>query len=197
MMKASILTKLEMLVERYEEVQHLLGDPGVIGDQDKFRALSKEYSQLEEVTKCFTAYKQAQEDLVAAEEMAKEDDAEMREMAQEEIKAAKVAIEDLAAELQILLLPKDPNDDRNCFLEIRAGAGGDEAGIFAGDLFRMYSRFAEKRGWRIEVMSANEAEHGGYKEMIAKVNGDGAYGFLKFESGGHRVQRGVYRGNHA
>lgn len=189
MMKASILTKLEMLVERYEEVQHLLGDPGVIGDQDKFRALSKEYSQLEEVTKCFTAYKQAQEDLAAAEEMAKEDDAEMREMAQEEIKAAKVAIEDLAAELQILLLPKDPNDDRNCFLEIRAGAGGDEAGIFAGDLFRMYSRFAEKRGWRIEVMSANEAEHGGYKEMIAKVNGDGAYGFLKFESGGHRVQR--------
>ncbi|OUD80084.1 peptide chain release factor 1 [Vibrio vulnificus] len=189
MMKASILTKLEMLVERYEEVQHLLGDPGVIGDQDKFRALSKEYSQLEEVTKCFTAYKQAQEDLVAAEEMAKEDDVEMREMAQEEIKAAKVAIEDLAAELQILLLPKDPNDDRNCFLEIRAGAGGDEAGIFAGDLFRMYSRFAEKRGWRIEVMSANEAEHGGYKEMIAKVNGDGAYGFLKFESGGHRVQR--------
>ncbi|EGQ8026699.1 peptide chain release factor 1 [Vibrio vulnificus] len=188
-MKASILTKLEMLVERYEEVQHLLGDPGVIGDQDKFRALSKEYSQLEEVTKCFTAYKQAQEDLVAAEEMAKEDDVEMREMAQEEIKAAKVAIEDLAAELQILLLPKDPNDDRNCFLEIRAGAGGDEAGIFAGDLFRMYSRFAEKRGWRIEVMSANEAEHGGYKEMIAKVNGDGAYGFLKFESGGHRVQR--------
>ncbi|MCA3903209.1 peptide chain release factor 1 [Vibrio vulnificus] len=188
-MKASILTKLEMLVERYEEVQHLLGEPGVIGDQDKFRALSKEYSQLEEVTKCFTAYKQAQEDLVAAEEMAKEDDAEMREMAQEEIKAAKVAIEDLAAELQILLLPKDPNDDRNCFLEIRAGAGGDEAGIFAGDLFRMYSRFAEKRGWRIEVMSANEAEHGGYKEMIAKVNGDGAYGFLKFESGGHRVQR--------
>ncbi len=189
MMKASILTKLEMLVERYEEVQHLLGDPGVIGDQDKFRALSKEYSQLEEVTKCFTAYKQAQEDLVAAEEMAKEDDAEMREMAQEEIKATKVAIEDLAAELQILLLPKDPNDDRNCFLEIRAGAGGDEAGIFAGDLFRMYSKFAEKRGWRIEVMSANEAEHGGYKEMIAKVNGDGAYGFLKFESGGHRVQR--------
>ncbi|EHU5002730.1 peptide chain release factor 1 [Vibrio vulnificus] len=188
-MKASILTKLEMLVERYEEVQHLLGDPGVIGDQDKFRALSKEYSQLEEVTKCFTAYKQAQEDLVAAEEMAKEDDAEMREMAQEEIKAAKVAIEDLAAELQILLLPKEPNDDRNCFLEIRAGAGGDEAGIFAGDLFRMYSKFAEKRGWRIEVMSANEAEHGGYKEMIAKVNGDGAYGFLKFESGGHRVQR--------
>ncbi|CAM3116934.1 MULTISPECIES: peptide chain release factor 1 [Vibrio] len=188
-MKASILTKLETLVERYEEVQHLLGDPDVIGDQNKFRSLSKEYSQLEEVTKCFQAYQQAQEDLVAAEEMAKEDDAEMREMAQEEIKEAKETIERLSDELQILLLPKDPNDDRNCFLEIRAGAGGDEAGIFAGDLFRMYSKFAEKNGWRIEVMSSNEAEHGGYKEMIAKVSGDGAYGVLKFESGGHRVQR--------
>ncbi|EOI6605969.1 peptide chain release factor 1 [Vibrio parahaemolyticus] len=188
-MKASILTKLETLVERYEEVQHLLGDPDVIGDQDKFRALSKEYSQLEEVTKCFQAYQQAQDDLAAAEEMAKEDDEEMCEMAQEEIKDAKEAIERLADELQILLLPKDPNDDRNCFLEIRAGAGGDEAGIFAGDLFRMYSKYAEKRGWRIEVMSSNEAEHGGYKEMIAKVSGDGAYGVLKFESGGHRVQR--------
>lgn len=121
--------------------------------------------------------------------MAKEDDEEMREMAQEEIKDAKEAIERLTDELQILLLPKDPNDDRNCFLEIRAGAGGDEAGIFAGDLFRMYSKYAEKRGWRIEVMSSNEAEHGGYKEMIAKVSGDGAYGVLKFESGGHRVQR--------
>ena len=188
-MKASILTKLETLVERYEEVQHLLGDPDVIGDQDKFRALSKEYSQLEEVTKCFQAYQQAQEDLVAAEEMAKEDDEEMREMAAEEIKDAKETIERLTDELQILLLPKDPNDDRNCFLEIRAGAGGDEAGIFAGDLFRMYSKFAEKQGWRVEVMSSNEAEHGGYKEMIAKVSGDGAYGVLKFESGGHRVQR--------
>ncbi|NVD07190.1 peptide chain release factor 1 [Vibrio sp. JPW-9-11-11] len=188
-MKASILTKLETLVERYEEVQHLLGDPDVIGDQDKFRALSKEYSQLEEVTKCFQAYQQAQDDLVAAEDMANEDDEEMREMAQEEIKEAKATIERLTDELQILLLPKDPNDDRNCFLEIRAGAGGDEAGIFAGDLFRMYSKFAEKKGWRVEVMSSNESEHGGYKEMIAKVSGDGAYGVLKFESGGHRVQR--------
>ncbi|MFV0450448.1 MAG: peptide chain release factor 1 [Vibrio sp.] len=188
-MNSSILVKLESLVERYEEVQHLLGDPTVIGDQDKFRALSKEYSQLEEITQCFQAYQQAQEDLVAAEEMTKEDDADMREMAQEEMKEAKAAIERLTDELQILLLPKDPNDERNCFLEIRAGAGGDEAGIFAGDLFRMYSRYAEKKGWRIEVMSSNEAEHGGYKEMIAKVNGDGAYGVLKFESGGHRVQR--------
>lgn len=188
-MKPSILTKLQTLVERYEEVQHLLGDPDIIGDQNKFRALSKEYSQLEEVTKCFQSYQQAQEDLEAAEEMAKEDDAEMREMAQEEIKEAKASIENLADELQILLLPKDPNDDRNCFLEIRAGAGGDEAGIFAGDLFRMYSKYAEKRGWRVEVVNSNESEHGGYKEMIAKVAGEGVYGVLKFESGGHRVQR--------
>ncbi|MDA9556177.1 peptide chain release factor 1 [Vibrio sp.] len=188
-MKASILAKLESLVERYEEVQHLLGDPEIIGNQNKFRALSKEYSQLEEVTQCFQAYQQAQENLEAAEEMANEDDAEMREMAQEEIKDAKVTIEQLTDDLQILLLPKDPNDERNCFLEIRAGAGGDEAGIFAGNLFRMYSRYAEKRGWRIEVMSANESEHGGYKEMIAKVSGDAVFGTLKFESGGHRVQR--------
>lgn len=188
-MKASIITKLETLVERYEEVQHLLGDPDVIGDQNKFRALSKEYSQLEEVTKCFQSYQQAIEDLESAEEMMKEDDAEMREMAEEEIVEAKASIERLTDELQILLIPQDPNDDRNCFLEIRAGAGGDEAGIFAGDLFRMYSRFAEKKGWRIEVMSSNISEQGGYKEMIAKVSGDGAYGVLKFESGGHRVQR--------
>jgi peptide chain release factor 1 len=188
-MKASILIKLETLVERYEEVQHLLGDPDVIGDQNKFRALSKEYSQLEEVTKCFQAYQQAQEDLVAAEEMANEDDEEMREMAQEEIKDAKETIERLNDELQILLLPKDPNDERNCFLEIRAGAGGDEAGIFAGNLFRMYSKFAEKKGWRVEVMSSNDSEQGGYKEMIAKISGDSVYGTMKFESGGHRVQR--------
>jgi len=188
-MKASILVKLETLVERYEEVQHLLGDPDVIGDQNKFRVLSKEYSQLEEVTKCFQAYQQAQDDLEAAEDMAQEDDEEMREMAQEEIKEAKEAIERLTDELQILLLPKDPNDERNCFLEIRAGAGGDEAGIFAGNLFRMYSKFAEKKGWRVEVMSSNDSEQGGYKEMIAKVSGEGVYGVMKFESGGHRVQR--------
>ena len=188
-MKASILVKLETLVERYEEVQHLLGDPDVIGDQNKFRALSKEYSQLEEVTKCFQAYQQAQDDLEAAEDMAQEDDEEMREMAQEEIKEAKETIERLTDELQILLLPKDPNDERNCFLEIRAGAGGDEAGIFAGTLLRMYSKFAEKKGWRVEVMSSNDSEQGGYKEMIAKVSGEGVYGVMKFESGGHRVQR--------
>jgi peptide chain release factor 1 len=121
--------------------------------------------------------------------MMQEDDAEMREMAQEEYKAAKNTIEQLESDLQILLLPKDPNDDSNCFLEIRAGAGGDEAAIFAGDLFRMYSRYAESQGWRVELINANEGEHGGYKEVIANIIGDGAYGVMKFESGGHRVQR--------
>ena len=188
-MKESVVIKLENLVERFAEVQALLSDPGVIGDQDKFRALSKEFSQLEDVVAGFNAYKQAEEDLASAEEMMAEDDAEMREMAQEEIKSAKQEIERLEAELQILLLPRDPNDDRNCFLEIRAGAGGDEAAIFAGDLFRMYSRYAEAKGWRLEMVSANEGEHGGFKEVIANVTGDGAYGVLKFESGGHRVQR--------
>ncbi len=188
-MKESVVIKLENLVERFAEVQALLGDPDTISNQEKFRALSKEFSQLEDVVAGFNAYRQAEEDLASAQEMLQEDDAEMREMAQEEIKVAKEEIDRLESELQILLLPRDPNDDHNCFLEIRAGAGGDEAAIFAGDLFRMYSRYAETKGWRIELVSANEGEHGGFKEVIANVSGDGAYGVMKFESGGHRVQR--------
>lgn len=188
-MKDSVIQKLESLVERFEEVQALLGDPGVIGDQEKFKALSQEYSQLEEVVKQFASFQQCQQDIKSALEMIQEDDAEMKEMAQEELKDAKKLSEELETNLQILLLPKDPNDDSDCFLEIRAGAGGDEAAIFAGDMFRMYSRYAETKGWRIETMSANEGDHGGYKEIIAQVSGVGAYGILKFESGGHRVQR--------
>ncbi len=188
-MKDSVVAKLENLVERFDEVQALLSDPEVIGNQDKFRALSKEYSQLEDVVKGFNAYQQAQENLASANEMLEEDDAEMREMAQEEIKQAKTELTELEDKLQILLLPKDPNDDNPCFLEIRAGAGGDEAAIFAGDLFRMYSRYAEGRGWKVELVSASEGEHGGFKEVIANVSGEGAFGIMKFESGGHRVQR--------
>ena len=188
-MKPSVVQKLETLVERFEEVQALLSDPVVIGDQNRFRALSKEYAQLEDVVRSFREYQDAQGDLTSAHEMLLEDDAEMREMAQEEIKAAKAQIETLEQELQILLLPRDPQDDSNCFLEIRAGAGGDEAAIFAGDLYRMYARYAETKGWRVEQVSANEGEHGGYKEVIANVIGDGVFGILKFESGGHRVQR--------
>ncbi|MCV2886665.1 peptide chain release factor 1 [Aestuariibacter sp. AA17] len=188
-MKDSVIRKLESLIERFEEVQALLGEADVISDQEKFRALSKEYAQLEDVVKAFRDYQQAKEDLASAEEMMQEDDADMREMAQEEMKQANESIERLEMELQILLLPKDPNDDNSCFLEIRAGAGGDEAAIFAGDLFRMYSRYAETQGWRVEVISTSEGEHGGYKEVIANVQGEGAYGIMKFESGGHRVQR--------
>ncbi|RZF82476.1 peptide chain release factor 1 [Pseudoalteromonas sp. CO325X] len=188
-MKESVYRKLETLVERYEEVQALLSDPEVIGDQDRFRALSKEYAELEEVAKAFTAYQQAQEDVGTAQEMLKDSDPDMREMAQEEFKEAKAQVESLEEQLQVLMLPRDPRDNNNVFLEVRAGTGGDEAAIFAGDLFRMYSRYAETQKWQVELVSANEGEHGGYKEVIANIKGDGVYGKLKFESGAHRVQR--------
>lgn len=188
-MKKSVYQKLEGLVERFEEVQALLSDPGIIADQEKFQALSKEFKQLEEVTSVFNNYRSAEDDFATAEEMLKDDDPDLREMAQEEYKDAKQAVETLADELQILLLPRDPKDDNNCFVEIRAGAGGDEAAIFAGDLYRMYSRFAETKGWRIEIMNESESEQGGFKEIIFKVSGEGVYGQMKFESGGHRVQR--------
>lgn len=185
-MKDSIIAKLESLKERYEELEALLGDASVISDQDKFRAYSKEYSQLEDVVKCFNRWNQLNSNIAEAELML--DDPEMKEMAEMEIEESKAEIEEVEQQLQILLLPKDPNDEYNCYLEIRAGTGGDEAGIFAGDLFRMYSRYAESKRWRVEMLSANESEQGGYK-VIVKVSGDGVYGQLKFESGGHRVQR--------
>lgn len=188
-MKESIVRKLEGLVERYEEVQALLGDPEIISKQDQFRALSKEYSQLEETVHCFQHYQRARSDEEAALAMQQDDDADMREMAEEELSAARTRLQQLGSELEILLLPKDPNDDKPCYLEIRAGAGGDEAAIFAGDLYRMYSRYAEQHGWRVSVVSVSEGEHGGFKELIAHIEGDGAYGKMKFESGGHRVQR--------
>lgn len=188
-MKNSVYQKLEIISERFEEVQALLSDPDTISDQDKFRDLSKEFSQLEVITNAFNAYKDAVNDFETAEEMLKDDDPDMREMAQDEFKSAKKAVEEKTDELQILLLPRDPKDDNNCFVEIRAGAGGDEAAIFAGDLYRMYTRYAEKKGWKIELMNSNESEQGGFKEVIMKVNGDGVYGHMKFESGGHRVQR--------
>lgn len=188
-MKDSIRVKLESLVERHEEISALLGDPDVIGDQNKFRELSKEYAQLEDVVKSFTAYGEANDAIESAEEMLKDSDPEMREMAQEELKQAKADKERLELELQKLLLPKDPNDDKNIYLEIRAGTGGDEAAIFSGDLFRMYSKFAEKNRWQLEVLSENLGEHGGYKEIICRIAGDSVFSRLKFESGAHRVQR--------
>lgn len=188
-MKESVIRKLEGLRERYEEVQALLGEPSVVNDQEKFRNLTREYAQLGDVVAGFLRYQQASEDLQTVLEMLDGDDPEMKSMAQEELSDAKARVEQIADELQILLLPKDPKDDNNCYIEVRAGTGGDEAAIFAGDLFRLYSRFAERKGWKIEVVNANEGEHGGFKEVIAKVDGEGVYGVLKFESGGHRVQR--------
>ncbi len=188
-MKESLLNKLELLCARHEEIAALLSDIETINDQDKFRSLSMEYAQLEDVVKNFSAYQQAQAALVSAREMLEEDDAEMRELAEEEINESTALIESLEVELQKLLLPKDPNDNANVFLEIRAGTGGDEAAIFAGDLFRMYSRYAEAQKWQLEILNSNEGEHGGYKEIIARIIGHGAYSHLKFESGAHRVQR--------
>ncbi len=188
-MKASIENKLQALVERHAEISALLAEPEVIGEQDRFRRLSIEYAQLEPLVADYGRYRAARDDLAAAQGMLEESDAEMRELAREEIDDAEARTETLEAELKRHLIPIDPNDTRNCFLEIRAGTGGDEAALFAGDLFRMYARYAEQRGWRIETLSENEGEHGGYKEVIARVIGQGVYSRLKFESGAHRVQR--------
>ncbi|HEB82421.1 MAG TPA: peptide chain release factor 1 [Gammaproteobacteria bacterium] len=188
-MKESILNKLHTLLDRHEEIAGLLADPDVINDQNQFRALSQEYAQLEPVVSCFQAWNAARENLAGAEEMLRDDDPDVREMAVEEKAEAEAEAEKLEVELQKLLLPKDPHDDSNIFLEIRAGTGGDEAAIFAGDLFRMYSRYAELQGWKIEIINQNLGEHGGYREVIARIIGNGAYSKLKFESGAHRVQR--------
>jgi peptide chain release factor 1 len=187
--KPSIRSKLETLSERLQELSALLAEPDVVTNQERYRALSMEYAQLDPVVKCFNDYRKTLDDLATAEEMLGESDADLKAMAEEEMKSAKQRLEAQELELQKLLLPKDPNDNKNIFLEVRAGTGGDEAAIFAGDLFRMYSRYAEKRRWQVEIISASEGEHGGYKEVIARVEGQGAYSRLKFESGAHRVQR--------
>ena len=186
-MKASIINKLDNLNDRYEEVAALLSDPDVIGDQNQFRQLSMEYSQLGPVVEEYQNFVTARDDQATAKEML--NDPEMKEMAQEELNELGPTLHSLELSLQKLLLPKDPHDHSNTFLEVRAGTGGDEASIFAGDLFRMYSRYAENRKWKIEIISKNEGEHGGFKEIIARVVGENVYSQLKFESGVHRVQR--------
>lgn len=188
-MKPSILEKLQTLTERYQEVGALLGEGEILANQNKFRELSKEYAELEPVVQCFEKYQAVQSNMDEARSMLEESDPEMREMGQEELAAAQEQIEPLELELQKLLLPKDPRDGKNVYLEIRAGTGGDEAAIFAGDLFRMYSRYAESQRWQIEIISQNEGDHGGFKEIITRVIGNGVYSKLKFESGAHRVQR--------
>jgi peptide chain release factor 1 len=179
--------KLEALAERHEEVGRLLADPQVIGDNARFRSLSREYAQLEPVAAALRAEDEAQRDLAAAKAM--RNDPEMRELAEEEIPALEARLAALDADLSLLLIPRDPRDEGNLFLEVRAGTGGDEAAIFAGDLFRMYARYAERNGWQLEVLSSSPGEHGGFKEIVARIEGRGAYSRLKFESGTHRVQR--------
>jgi peptide chain release factor 1 len=188
-MKESIVNKLDNLADRYEELGALLSDGEVIGNQDKFRNLSKEYAEVEPVVKCYEQYRQTLEDIEEAQALLKDGDADMREMAQEEFNDAQGRRDAMEAELQKLLLPRDPNDSNNVFLEVRAGTGGDEAAIFSGDLFRMYSRYAENMGWKIETINEREGDHGGYKEIIARITGKDVYAHLKFESGAHRVQR--------
>ncbi|TDJ42568.1 MAG: peptide chain release factor 1 [Gammaproteobacteria bacterium] len=188
-MKESLLNKLQQLVSRHEEISGLLSDPEVIGDQNRFRELSREYARLEPVAALFGQFEQAQEDLQAAKDMTEDADEEIRNLGRDELTAANETVEALEQELRIHLVPKDPRDDKNIFLEIRAGTGGDEAAIFAGDLFRMYQRYAEQQNWKLEILSEREGEHGGFKEIISRVEGDGAFSQLKFESGAHRVQR--------
>ena len=188
-MKDSIRHKLVLLVDRYEEVGALLSDPEVISDQNRFRDLSREYSEIEAVVKCFERYQTRTQDVEEAQEMLQDSDTSMREMAREELDSAESEVEELELELQKLLLPKDPEDRANVFLEIRAGTGGDEAAIFSGNLFRMYSKYAESQKWQVEVLSEREGDHGGYKEIISRISGTDVYANLKFESGAHRVQR--------
>ena len=186
-MKPSVLDKLQSLSERLEEVTALLSTPEATTDINRFRQLNQEHAELTPVVEAYRQYRQAESDLADAEDMLA--DPEMKDFAAEEIEAAKAKIETLDTELQKLLLPKDEDDGKNIFLEIRAGTGGDEAALFAADLLRMYTRYAERNRWQVEIVSANESDLGGYKEVIARIAGIGAYGRLKFESGGHRVQR--------
>ena len=186
-MKESLRIKLASRSERYEEVGLLWSQPDVISDQNRFRKLSQEYAEIEPVVQCYREYDQVLANIEEAKEWLSDPD--LKEMGEEELLVNEEKRDALEQDLQMLMLPKDPFDGSNVFLEVRAGTGGDEAAIFSGDLFRMYSRYAEAQGWRIEVVSQNEGEHGGYKEIICRVIGENVYSRLKFESGAHRVQR--------
>ena len=186
-MTPSIRRKLDALTERHEEIALLLGQPEIIDDTARFRDLSREYAQLQPLVDALDDERRVRRELDEARGML--DDAEVGAMAAEDVRNLESRLQELEAELQRQLLPRDPRDDANLFLEVRAGTGGDEAAIFAGDLFRMYARYAESRGWPVEILSASDGEHGGYKEIVARVEGRGAYSRLKFESGTHRVQR--------
>lgn len=188
-MNANLVDKLDQLNDRHEELHALLSDPETIADQNNFRKLSIELSDIDPVMESFQRYQALQSELEETRLMAGDEDKEIAEMAAEELPEMEAEHIRLEAQLQLLLIPKDPNDNKNVFLEIRAGTGGDEASLFSGDLFKMYSYYADRRGWKTDVISKNEGEHGGFKEIIVKIEGQGVYSRLKFESGAHRVQR--------
>ncbi len=188
-MKESLYLKLEKLTGRQEELEGLLSDPDIINNQNKFRELSQEYSEIKPIVLCFNNYLDINKNIENSREVLKENDKELQELAIEELKKAEIESKQLENKLQVLLLPKDPNDSNNIFLEIRAGTGGEEAALFSGDLMRMYSRYAEIKKWEVEFISISESDLEGYKEVIMRIIGDGAYSRLKFESGVHRVQR--------
>ena len=188
-MKDSIRHKLESVRDRFEELAGLLADPDIIAEQNKFRELSKEYARIEPIVTLFGDFETLDRDMAAAEEMTDDSDSDIREMGHEELQKLTTQREGLQQALQRSLIPQDPHDNSNVFLELRAGTGGDEAAIFAGDLFRMYSKYAETMNWKIEILTAREGEHGGYREIISRITGSGIYANLKFESGAHRVQR--------
>jgi peptide chain release factor 1 len=185
----SMTAKLSGLTDRYEEVAVLLSDPEVMENREQFAALSREYAELDPVIGCFRSFESLSQELEDARTLAGDDDPDIRELAEEDIDRLTEALETTEGELKTLLLPRDPNDSSNVFLEIRAGTGGDEAAIFCGDLFRMYSKFAERKRWQLEILSERPGEHGGYKEIISRISGTDVYSQLKFESGAHRVQR--------
>jgi peptide chain release factor 1 len=187
--KDTIRLRLEKMVDRYEEVGRSLADPAVIGRQREFRDLSVEYARLTPVAEKFNAFRALERELAAAREMQDDGDPEMREMGREEVARLTPEIERAEDALKMLLIPRDPRDDKNIYLEVRAGTGGDEAAIFSGDLFRMYARYAETHGFTVEILSENPGEHGGYREVISRIAGNGAFARFKFESGVHRVQR--------
>ena len=190
-MKPSIAKKLTSLSERLVELDRFLSDPGVVNDMDNYRKITREHAELSPVVALFYDYQKSEADIAAAMEMAADPEmrAQLGDFADDEIKAGKARLESLEVDLQRQLLPKDPNDDKNIFIEVRGGTGGDESALFAGDLFRMYARYAERQRWQVEIISESQGEVGGYKEVIARIVGQGAYSRLKFESGGHRVQR--------
>ena len=188
-LSTSMLAKLDDLADRYDELAALLADPDIVGERDKYTALSKEYAEIEPVIRCFQDLKKLDEEHAGAASLLEDDDPELRELARDDAERLRTAMDESEERLKQLLLPKDPNDASNVFLEIRAGTGGDEAALFAGDLFRMYTRYAESQKWKLEIVSERSGEHGGYKEIISRIEGTDVYSRLKFESGAHRVQR--------